>query len=278
MTTLSEIARTQRGNAAGVDFLRRPGSASATPLVLLHGIGSNAESFAALMAAMPSGMDVIAWDAPGYGQSARPAPASPAPRDYASRLAALLDALEVKNVVLAGHSLGSLFAGSFAVHFPQRVRALALMSPALGYKVAAGDTLPPSVQARIDEIETLGPAAFAAKRASRLVGDPQANPGVVAAVEKAMAAVNPPGYAQAVRALGAGDLLSDAATIEAPTLVAVGTKDVVTPPENAQKLYGALRNPAGFHAVAGAGHALPQEQPETAARILAKFAAEHAHG
>jgi pimeloyl-ACP methyl ester carboxylesterase len=263
--------------AEGIGYLRRPGRSAAAPLVLLHGIGSNAGSFAALLEALPQGIDTIAWDAPGYGQSAPLDIATPSPRHYADALAKFLDALKLPTVALAGHSLGALFAGSFARHYPERVSALALFSPALGYGIAPGAPLPPGVQSRIDEIVELGPRAFARKRAPRLVGDPQARPDIVAAVEQAMGSVNPPGYIQAIRALGAGQLLTDAASIHTPAIVAVGTRDLITPPDNAHSLYAALANAAGMHEVPGAGHALPQEEPVIVAQLLAQMVESPAH-
>ena len=73
---------------------------------------------------------------------------------------------------------------------------------------------------------------------------------------------------QAARALGAGDLLADAASLSMNTLVAVGAHDVITPPANARKLYDALPRPAGYHEIPGAGHALPQENPAAVAGLL----------
>jgi pimeloyl-ACP methyl ester carboxylesterase len=276
LTTHADITPLTRGRAAEIGFLRRAGRGKARTLVLLHGVGSNAGSFAALMAALPPSIDAIAWDAPGYGDSRPLALASPAPRDYADAVKALLDALGLSRVTVVGHSLGALFAASFAAHFSQNVAALALLSPALGYRVPAGAPLPPAVQARIDEINELGPAAFAAKRAPRLVGDPLANPQIAAAVEKAMAAVHPGGYAQAVLALGAGDLIADVAQVSAPVLVAVGTNDVITPPDNARTAHGHLKNSVGFHLIAGAGHALPQDEPAAVAQLLTQLVEEHA--
>lgn len=271
MTAVADIARPTPGTAAGIAFLCRPGRGAASPVVLLHGIGSHARSYEPLMAALPPAADVIAWNAPGYASS-QPLPmAAPSPRDYAAALMRLLDAFKATRVVLAGHSLGCLFAASFAAQYPARVAALALLSPALGYRVAPGAALPPAVQARIDEIESLGPEAFAAKRAARLVFEPERKPTVLAAVREAMAGVNPAGYAQAVRALGAGDLIADAARIEAPTLVAVGAQDVVTPPANARAAYDALAHTAGYHEIPGAGHALPQEDPAAVARLLTQL-------
>jgi pimeloyl-ACP methyl ester carboxylesterase len=57
---------------------------------------------------------VLAWDAPGYGNSAPLAPmAMPGAADYAERLWAWLDALgpqAAAPLVLVGHSLGALMA------------------------------------------------------------------------------------------------------------------------------------------------------------------------
>jgi len=275
MTAHADIARATPGSAAGIAYLRRSGRGAATPLVLLHGIGSNAQSYAPLLAALPPAIDAIAWNAPGYADSALLAEKSPTPAHYADALARLLDALSLKRIVLAGHSLGCLFAASFAARHPDRVAAVALLSPALGYKVAPGAALPDTVQARIDEIIALGPQAFAEKRAARLVHEPERKPQVLADVRAAMAAVDPDGYVQAVRALGAGDLVADCARIAAPVLVAVGANDVITPAANARSAHAALRNAAGFHEIADAGHALPQEQPAVVANLLSHLVERH---
>jgi pimeloyl-ACP methyl ester carboxylesterase len=275
MSTISTTPTVVR--AAGVDVLRRAGARGGTPVVLLHGVGSNASSFASLMEALDPALNLYAWDAPGYGASRPLAMESPHPSDYANALIDVLNALDLERIVLVGHSLGSLFAGSFAATHPARVAALALLSPALGYRVATGAALPPNVQSRIDDIERLGPEAFAASRAARLVYTPEKKPDVLARVRSAMAALNETGYAQAVRALGHGDLLADAARITAPTCVAIGAEDAVTPPAGARELHAALTSPLDYQEFAATGHALPQEAPVAVAQLLEKLVKEARH-
>ena len=265
----------QHLHQAGIFALRRPGTS--LPLVLLHGIGSDAESWVRMMSALPPAIDVIAWNAPGYESSAALANTSPTPDDYADSLAALLDALGLPRVVLAGHSLGTLFAARFALMFPQRVAALALLSPAFGYGIAPGEPLPAGVQGRVDDLVRLGPTEFAATQAAKLVFHPDDKPEILAGVRRGMGAVRMPGYGQAVRALGAGTLLADVAQIAAPTLVAVGAEDVVTPPANAQATYDAAPNKRSFTLVPGAGHALPQEDPAVVAQLLGALVMEAQH-
>lgn len=245
---------------AGVSLLHRPGEG--VPLFLLHGVGSDARSWEP---AFPDGRDVYAWNAPGYGDSTPLPDFAPRPADYATRLLDVLDALRLERIALVGHSLGALFAGAFAARHPERVGSLGLFSPALGYRVPAGAPLPEGVQARIDDLEALGPEAFAEKRAARLLFRQDG----VAGVRRAMAAVNPAGYAQAVRALGAGDLLSDAARIELPALVAIGAQDVVTLPDNAHELHAALPHPGPLVLIPDCGHAVAQEAPVAVAGLLA---------
>jgi pimeloyl-ACP methyl ester carboxylesterase len=266
MTATAELAPSTQ--VVGIELLQRPGSGHGLPLVLLHGVGSRAQSFEPMMRVLPASVHAIAWNAPGYGASQPLATPVPNPADYAAALLRLLDTLGLARIVLSGHSLGCLFAASFAARHPSRVAALALMSPTLGYRVAPGAFLPPTVQSRIDDLNALGPNTFAARRAVRLVFEPERKPQVLAGVQQGMAALNPGGYAQAVQALGAGDLLADIAGITAPTLVAVGTEDVVTPPANARTAYAALVHKAGYHEIADAGHALPQEQPVAVADLL----------
>jgi len=277
MNVQADIATMVPGEEAGIAFLRRRGAQNGRTIVMLHGIGSNATSFMPLIEAMPARPDVVAWNAPGYGGS-RPIIAShPTAAAYADALLRLIDALRLDRVVLLGHSLGCLFAANFTARYPDRVAALALLSPALGYRADPHQAAPATVQNRIDELRQLGPRDFADKRAARLIYRPETKPAVLASVRSAMAAIDPVGYMQAARALGSGDLLADAAKLQPSTLVAVGAQDVVTPPENARAVFDALPHPAGYHEIAEAGHALPQEDPKAVAGLLRELV-ETTHG
>jgi pimeloyl-ACP methyl ester carboxylesterase len=268
------------GAGAGLTYLVRAGGQ--VPVVLLHGIGSHARSFVQLIEALDPRFSVLAWDAPGYGDSVPLAVEWPDASDYAAALNRLLAHLEISRCTLVGHSLGALIAARLAIVSAMRVTKLCLISPAQGYGVAKGGSLPPSVASRIEELDCLGPERFAAKRAPGLLGDPAARPDVLQSVEQAMAAVRRPGYDQAARMLASGRLLDDAAKISMPTAVVVGARDRITPPPNARDLFQTLPAAArlAYAEVAGAGHAVCQEQPVEIARIISSIvdskAAAHA--
>ncbi len=208
--------------------------------MLLHGIGSQARSFVPLIEALDPRFSVVAWDAPGYGDSTPLAVACPDASDYAAALNRLLAELDISRCILFGHSLGTLVAARLAVVSPNRVATLCLVSPALGYGAERTAPLPPPVASRLEELDRLGAQVFAARRAPALLADPAARPDVLQQVERAMAAVRRPGYDHAARMLASGRLLKDAAQVSIPTAVWVGALDRITPPANAREVFEAL--------------------------------------
>jgi pimeloyl-ACP methyl ester carboxylesterase len=109
------------------------------PVVLAHGLTATRRYVVMRSRALErSGHDVVTYDARGHGQS-DPAP-SPGEYDYVNLtadLAAVLDELELERAVLAGSSMGAHTALRLALDEPQRVIALALITP--GYDPATVD-------------------------------------------------------------------------------------------------------------------------------------------
>jgi len=266
----------RRTASNGVSYLHRGGEAA--PFVFLHGIGSRASSFAPLIEALDPRRAAIAWDAPGYGPSAPLAGDWPLARDYAQALEALLLELEIDGAILAGHSLGTLMAASHARHFGRRLSGVALISPALGFGAPDGGPLPQGARARLDELETLGVAAYAAKRAPQLVHRPQAQSALVEELAETMATLSQPGYGQAVRMLACGRLLEDVAQTRLPFLVICGEEDTVTPPAMARRAEAAIRSARDasdvrLALVPAAGHMVHLEAKEAVASLLRELAA-----
>lgn len=254
--------------SAGIEYFERPGTG--TTLALLHGIGSNGLSFAPLVSELPGDWRVVAWNAPGYGQST-PLPLDwPVARDYADAFCAFADRLDLRDLLVVGHSLGALMATSFSLATPGRVRRLVLTAPAIGHGVAPGSELSAAAEARIGDLDRLGAQEFAATRAPRLVFDPQHHPQMVERVRVAMEKVSMPGYAQASRMLSSGRLLEDAARLSVATDVVVGLGDLVVPPENARRVHQALSPSVRgqMHEIPETGHALYLQTPSAFADFL----------
>lgn len=250
----TETATLADGAAVG---LRRAGN-TAAPVshVLLHGIGSASASWLAQLQAAHHGADanvhVLAWDAPGYGASSALAPAAPAAADYAERMWAWLDELQVKQAVtLVGHSLGALMAGAATRSMSARVRRLVLLAPALGYARASAELRDQKLADRLASLAALGPAGMAKKRAAAMLAEP-ADVDQLAFVEHVMAAIDPDGYTQAARMLAGGDLLAEIQGVRCPITVASGSADTITPPPACQEL--ARQIGASYVSLGAVGH------------------------
>jgi pimeloyl-ACP methyl ester carboxylesterase len=99
-------------------------------LLLVHGNLSNGAVWREQLALLPPGIRGIAPDLRGFGRSeAAPIDATRGVRDFADDLVALLDALDLDAVHVAGHSLGGGVALQLALDHPERVRSLALVAP-----------------------------------------------------------------------------------------------------------------------------------------------------
>ena len=101
------------------------------PVVLLHGLtASRRYVVMGSQSLQRGGHRVVAYDARGHGASS-PAPAPEAYRyeDLTADLGAVLDALGLERAVLAGASMGAHTALRLALEQPERVAAVAVITP-----------------------------------------------------------------------------------------------------------------------------------------------------
>ena len=102
---------------------------SSLPVLLcLHAIGHGGGDFAGVEAALHDSYRVISVDWPGHGASGADASPASALR-YTTLLEGLVRALEVKQVVLLGNSIGGAVAVRFAALHPELVRGVILSNP-----------------------------------------------------------------------------------------------------------------------------------------------------
>lgn len=111
------------------------GHPDAPAVLLLHGMLVNSSLWDRVVPGLAAGHRVIRPDLP---IGAHPVPAERrdriGPEDLADALAALLDALGVEQVAVAGSDTGAALAQIFAARHPERARALVLLSgDALGH-------------------------------------------------------------------------------------------------------------------------------------------------
>lgn len=238
-------------------------------VVLLHGIGSRSFSWSTQLERWSGHYRVVAWDAPGYGASDDlPQPEADA-SDYADAFADFLDALGIERPVVVGHSLGALIAGTFASRYPERARALVLLSVACGYGHLSLIDRERRFSTRAGDLRTLGVEEMARKRASALLSA-HATDGDVLRIRDAMRTMREPGYLAALRMLTDADLLAVTPSIRIQALVACGADDTVTPPEQNRRVAASIPG-ARFVLIDGAGHACYVERPDALDAALLPF-------
>lgn len=280
-TRLARFAlRAARAGEARVSYREasgatKAGGKEALPLVLLHGIGSGAASWVQQFEALGGARRVLAWDAPGYGESKPVSPASPVAADYARVLADWLDALDIERCLLVGHSLGAIIAGAFAAANPARVSGLLLISPAGGYGAAQESVRAQKRDARLAMLAELGPQGLAQKRSANMLS-PHADESAREWVRWNMSRVIAHGYAQATHLLANADLAVDLACCEQHEVrmaVAVGAEDTITSPQACAHLAQVARVP--LQIVPLSGHAGYIEQPDAYSALISAFCGTH---
>jgi pimeloyl-ACP methyl ester carboxylesterase len=242
---------------------RETGSGRA--LVLLHGISSSSASWLFQLEGL-KGYRLIAWDAPGYGESDYLTQQEPDAGDYADALHAFIDRLLLKDVVLVASSLGGLMAGAYGRRHPERVRAMMLISPAGGY---GGDRT--VLHQRLKQLDELGPEGMAIERSPTLLG-PAAPAAALELVRWSTRRIHPASYRQAAHCLANGKLVHDAVHFRKPVLVVCGTEDKITP-ESGCKVVARAFPSAQYRSLPGLGHVAHIEDPAQLNAAIADFAA-----
>jgi pimeloyl-ACP methyl ester carboxylesterase len=120
---------TGSGEMAFLDFGRAERPVDA---VFLHANGFNARTYRTILSPLADRLRILAPDQRGHGATKLP---TDRPRvswnDMKEDLLALLDAMGLERVALAGHSMGGTASLLAAAEAPARVRALALFDPVI---------------------------------------------------------------------------------------------------------------------------------------------------
>lgn len=252
------------------------GPAAAPPLVLVHGLGDEADTWRRVFLPLAERWRVIAIDLPGFGRSDRPR-AAYTPVFFARALAGLLDALGIQRATLLGSSMGAAVAQRLALAAPGRVERLVLVGGAL--PVTPGR---PPAQLLPMLTPGVGEGVYTSLRGSQeqayqtlrpyyadLDGLPEADREFLR--ERVWARVWSDGQRRAFlsalrwlaveRALRAAELRGRLAALGVPTLLVWGARDVISPLAGAEAM-AALLPDARLVALPDAGHLPHQERAE----------------
>lgn len=246
------------------------GLAAAKPtLVFLHGIGGRASGWAAIQqACAQAGYASLAWDMPGYGDSPMIEPCTF--DGLADALAALMDAQQLQQAVLVGHSLGGMVALQMWARHPERVAGLVLAASSPGFGQGSGDFQKAFIAQRLAPLEAGQSMAEVAQiLVPTMVAPGYDGPGLAQA-KACMGSITPAAYKAALSALVQFEQRSALPTITAPTLCIAAEHDRTAAPTVVQRMAEKIPH-AQYLCLSGVGHLLTFEQPDSFARALLPF-------
>lgn len=265
-SSLAEFeASTTRIRVDGVNIAFRTWG-DGPPLVLVHGLGANSLLWIKQLDALGASHRLIAVDLRGFGQSDRPRAAGAYTIDrFADDIVTLVRELGIGKIDYLGTSMGGFIGQALALKAPELINRLILAH------TAAQMTMPLSIlEKRLAVLRELPMSEF-----SKLVGAQALADGVDSPefgwLCQMIERNDPDVYAQVLgEGLSGFDLRSQVDQIRLPTLVIVGDKDRVIPPEGGYALAEAIAG-ARLASLTGAGHIGYAEQPQAFNRHVLGF-------
>ena len=237
------MARVITGNGYAIGY-EESGSGDATPIVFLHGVGSDKSVWRPQLRHFGETRRAVAFDYPGYGDS-DPAPEGTTRDDYASAVISGMHELGIDRAHVCGLSLGGVVA--IAIHHADPSRCASLILADTFAVHPDGGAIHERSLAASNDLR-----AMAEARVDVLLAQP-ADPQVRREVVETMARIDPAAYRIGAEAVWLADQRDRAHDIRVPTLVLCGTEDKVTPPALSRELTQLIPG-ARYEAIERGGH------------------------
>jgi len=245
-------------------------------VVLAHGYGATADEWNVVAPLLVErGIRVVAFDQRGHGDSSIGSNGIGSAQ-MASDYGAIMEAYDVVDGVLVGHSMGGFLALAFLLDdqssSPQRVQSLFLMA------TFAGDVNRKNPQNRLQIpliqsgilIRLLGIGAIARAFTKSLIGDGFESEMSDAFITQFLASDHSK-LVPILRALVDEDRYDRLDELDLPCTIMVGTEDKTTPPFHTADLHAGIAE-SKFVSIEGKGHLLNWEAPEDVAREIGLLA------
>ncbi|PPB82293.1 3-oxoadipate enol-lactonase [Albidovulum inexpectatum] len=242
---------------------REDGDPHGAPVVFANSLGTDLRMWDRLIPHLPRGLRLIRYDKRGHGLSACP----PAPYSMGALVRdaeRLLDALEIRDCVFVGLSVGGLIAQGLAVKRLDQVRAMVLSNTAA--KIGTAQMWADRVAAiRQGGLEAIADVTMERWFSRRFRETPDVK------LYRAMLTRQPAeGYCGVCAAISGTDFLTPTSALTLPTLAIAGAEDGATPPDMVRETAELIRG-ARFHLIRGAGHLPCVEKPQEYAAVLTEF-------
>jgi len=249
-------------------FYADPNPAGKPAVLLLHGLGTDGQSWGfQIPALLSNGVRPIILDIPGFGKS------SYGKRNWnipgvAAEIARMMVDVLPSPLSLVGISMGGTIAIQIALDFPECVERLVLVNTFASLRPRRLRDMAFLIT-RYMRVNLLGIEAQAELAAQRIFPEPDQEP-----LRKILIATilqsDPAVYRAAMRSLGLFNVKSRLAEIRKPTLVVTGTLDSTVPPA-VQAVLAARISGAKQVLIPGGRHGVIADHPELFNQVLLDF-------
>lgn len=239
------------------------------PVVFANSLGTDLRLWDDVLPFLPAGLRLVRYDKRGHGLSS--CPRGPYAMGALVRdVEQLLDALDVRDAVFVGCSIGGLIAQGLAVKRLDQVRAMVLSNTAA--KIGTHQMWADRISAiEADGIEAIGDATMERwfSKAFRATHEMQA--------WRTMLVRQPvEGYCGCAAAIAGTDFFTTTSGLTLPTLAVAGSEDGATPPDLVRETAELVKG-SRFELMRGVGHLPMVEDPEAYARVLSGFLKDVGH-
>jgi 3-oxoadipate enol-lactonase len=245
------------------------GDPKGAPVVFANSLGTSLELWDPLLPHLPDGLRIIRWDMRGHGASE--AVAAPYKMGTLGADAeAVMDALEVKDALFVGLSIGGLIAQGLASKRLDLVRSVVLSNT--GAKIGTRTMWDERIA--LAREAGLGPLAdgsmerwFSKGFATSPEVEPWRQMYMTTSVE---------GFCGCCGAIAGADFITPTSGLRLPALGIAGSEDGSTPPDVVREMTDLIPG-SKFALVRGAGHLPHVEKPQEYAALLTGFMRETGH-
>jgi pimeloyl-ACP methyl ester carboxylesterase len=255
------------------------------PILLVSGAGGDMNAWdPSTLKVLSSNHTVIVFDNRGVGNTTTGSKPFSI-QQFANDTAGLLDALKIRKADVLGYSMGSFVAQQLTVTNPERVNRLILVAASCGGK--EGIPQSPQLQKMASDIanKSLNNISVSQEEMKSIIsaslgsGWIRLNPDsleTIPEVKDLLASITPNNNLKQIKAVQSwfatnwSGICSQHTKISNPTLVIIGTDDVIVPTANSLVIAGKIPG-AWLVQIQGAGHALMSQYPDEFNKVLQTF-------
>ncbi len=245
---------------------------SGAPVVFAHGLTFDRHMWDPQVETLSSRYRCISYDFLGHGGSSVGAEGYSL-EDEAENLHVLMEQWGVSPAHIVGLSMGGMVAMRLALAHPEDVRSLALLDTSAEAEVPEQV---PQYEGMAAMAKAQGPAAVVDAVMPIMFSQAfvQGQPDSFARERQRFVDLNTDGIVLATQAVARRtSVVEGISQIKAPTLVIVGSADISTTPDKAQRIVEGIAG-ARLETIAGSGHLTAIEQPERISQLLSEFLAQ----